>query len=93
MSRAQKTIRTVANKLKKASKGHASQAKTLDAIKLKKGGKSRVNEAGNYTKPSMRKRLFNRIKAGGKGGKPGQWSARKAQMLAKQYKAKGGGYK
>ena len=55
--------------------------------------KSRVNEAGNYTKPAMRKRLFNQIKAGGKGGKPGQWSARKAQMLAKQYKAKGGGYK
>jgi hypothetical protein len=55
--------------------------------------KSRVNEAGNYTKPTMRKRLFSKIKAGGKGGKPGQWSARKAQMLAKQYKAAGGGYK
>ncbi len=55
--------------------------------------KSRVNEAGNYTKPGMRERMFKRIKAGGKGGKPGQWSARKAQMLAKQYKAKGGGYK
>jgi len=55
--------------------------------------KSKVNEAGNYTKPSMRKNLFNQIKAGGQGGKPGQWSARKAQMLAKQYKAKGGGYK
>ncbi len=53
--------------------------------------KSRVNEAGNYTKPEMRKRLFERIKAGGKGGKPGQWSARKAQMLAKEYKASGGG--
>ena len=52
--------------------------------------KSRVNEAGNYTKPGMRERMFKRIKAGGKGGKPGQWSARKAQMLAKQYKAKGG---
>ena len=51
-----------------------------------------VNAAGNYTKPSMRKSLFNRIKAGGKGGKPGQWSARKAQMLARMYKAKGGGY-
>jgi hypothetical protein len=51
-----------------------------------------VNAAGNYTKPSMRKAIFRRIKAGGKGGKPGQWSARKAQMLAKQYKAKGGGY-
>ena len=59
----------------------------------KKKSKSRVNEAGNYTKPTMRKRLFNRIKAGSKGGAPGQWSARKAQMLAKQYKAKGGGYR
>ena len=54
--------------------------------------KSTVNAAGNYTKPAMRKRLFNQIKAGGKGGKPGQWSARKAQMQARQYKAKGGGY-
>ena len=54
---------------------------------------SRVNEAGNYTHPTMRKKLFEQIKAGGKGGKPGQWSARKAQMLAVQYKAKGGGYK
>ena len=54
--------------------------------------KSRVNEAGNYTKPTKRKRLFEAIKRGGKGGKPGQWSARKAQMLAKKYKADGGGY-
>ena len=60
--------------------------------KKAKKRKSRVNEAGNYTKPEMRKRLFNQIKAGGKGGAPGQWSARKAQMLAKQYKAKGGGF-
>ena len=60
--------------------------------KKTKKRKSRVNEAGNYTKPEMRKRLFNQIKAGSKGGAPGQWSARKAQMLAKQYKAKGGGY-
>ena len=59
----------------------------------KKAAKSRVNEAGNYTKPAMRKKLFQQIKAGTKGGKAGQWSARKAQMLAKQYKAKGGGYK
>ena len=58
------------------------------------GGKvSRVNEAGNYTKPGMRKALFNSIKAGGKGGSPGQWSARKAQMLAMKYKQKGGGYR
>ena len=55
-------------------------------------GKSRVNEAGNYTKPGLRKSIFNRIKAGGKGGSPGQWSARKAQMTAKEYKSKGGGY-
>jgi hypothetical protein len=55
--------------------------------------KSSVNAAGNYTKPTMRKALFERIKAGTKGGDPGEWSARKAQMLAKEYKAKGGGYK
>lgn len=55
--------------------------------------KSRVNEAGNYTKPGMRKQLFEQIKAGGKGGDPGEWSARKAQMLARLYKSKGGGYK
>ena len=59
----------------------------------KKKAKSRVNEAGNYTKPTMRKRLFQRILAGSKGGRAGQWSARKAQMLARMYKAKGGGYK
>ena len=55
--------------------------------------KSRVNESGNYTKPTMRKNLFEKIKAGTKGGKAGEWSGRKAQMLAKEYKAKGGGYK
>ena len=59
----------------------------------KKKKKSTVNAAGNYTKPTMRKNLFQKIKAGSKGGKPGQWSARKAQMLAKRYKEKGGGYK
>jgi len=55
--------------------------------------KSRVNEAGNYTKPSLRKRLFNSIKAGTKGGRAGQWSARKAQLLAARYKKAGGGYR
>ena len=60
------------------------------AAKKKTKAKSTVNSAGNYTKPSLRKRLFNEIKASGKGGKPGQWSARKAQMLAKKYKAAGG---
>ena len=92
VKKAKATIKKVAGKLKKASKAHAGQAKALSAIKLNKGG-STVNKAGNYTKPTMRKNLFNRIKAGGKGGAPGQWSARKAQMLAKQYKAKGGGYR
>jgi len=67
--------------------------KPQDVTMFKEGGESRVNEAGNYTKPGMRKALFNQIKAGGKGGAPGQWSARKSQMLAKQYKAKGGGYR
>lgn len=55
--------------------------------------KSRVNEAGVYTKPTLRKQLFERIKAGDKGGSPGQWSARKAQLLAVEYKKAGGGYK
>ena len=56
--------------------------------------KSKVNEAGNYTKPGMRKKLFESIKASAtQGTKADQWSARKAQLLAKQYKAKGGGYK
>ena len=55
--------------------------------------KSTVNIAGNYTKPGMRKRMFASIKAGSKGGAPGQWSARKAQLLAQRYKKAGGGYR
>ena len=64
-----------------------------EVVMAKKKTKSRVNEAGNYTKPGMRKRMFASIKAGGKGGKPGQWSARKAQLLATRYKKAGGGYR
>ena len=60
---------------------------------MSKKKKSSVNSAGNYTKPTMRKKLFERLKAGTKGGPAGVWSARKAQMLAREYKAKGGGYK
>ena len=90
--KAKKTIKKVVKGLTKASKLHAGQAKSLKAIKLKSGG-STVNAAGNYTKPAMRKRIFNRIKAGGKGGAPGQWSARKAQMVASAYKKAGGGYR
>ena len=78
---------------KQEFKKGGSVRKTSKPAKSKAKGKSRVNEAGNYTKPALRKRLFEKIKAGSKGGAPGQWSARKAQMLAKAYKAAGGGYK
>ena len=67
--------------------------KKKPTTRVRKNAGSTVNKAGNYTKPTMRKNLFNKIKAGSKGGSSGQWSARKAQMLAKEYKAKGGGYK
>lgn len=65
------------------------------ATQYKEGGKvSTVNKAGNYTKPGMRKKLFESIKSQSvQGTEAGQWSARKAQLLAKQYKAKGGGYR
>ena len=55
--------------------------------------KSSVNAADNYTQPTMRKALFEKIKAGTKGGDPGEWSARKAQLLATEYKKKGGSYR
>lgn len=79
-------------KVKKMIGGGRAKTSPMNAVNMAKGG-STVNAAGNYTKPGMRKNLFNRIKASGKGGSPGQWSARKAQMLASQYKQKGGGYK
>lgn len=60
---------------------------------MKKKYTSKVNQAGNYTKPAMRKRMFQSIKAGTKGGRAGQWSARKAQLLAMRYKKAGGGYR
>ena len=69
---------------------------TGEPIRHAKGGKvkSKVNQAGNYTKPSMRKKLFESIKASAtQGTGAGQWSARKAQLLAKRYKEKGGGYR
>jgi len=63
-----------------------------DFTEYAEGG--RVNAAGNYTKPGMRKSLFESIKSRAvQGTAAGQWSARKAQLLAKQYKAKGGGYR
>jgi len=81
------------------SKAGKSKSKTATAklggrpVKPKTKSKSTVNKAGNYTKPTMRKRLFEKIKAGTKGGASGQWSARKAQLLASEYKKAGGGYK
>jgi len=67
-----------------------------DFTQYKEGGKvkSKVNAAGNYTKPDLRKRIFNSVKAAAiVGTGAGQWSARKAQVMAKRYKAAGGGYK
>jgi len=82
---------------KKKTSQVRAKAKPAGKVSLSQGGapqsKSRVNAAGNYTKPTMRKNIFNRIKAGTKGGNAGQWSARKAQMVAKAYKSAGGGYK
>ena len=70
--------------------------RAMKPVAMKAGGDttSKVNAAGNYTKPGMRKALFESIKSRAvQGTGAGQWSARKAQLLAKQYKAKGGGYK
>lgn len=74
---------------KKTTKAPAVKKKKVAGYS--KGGDT-INAAGNYTNPTMRRKLVQKVKAGSKGGKPGQWSARKAQMVAKQYKAKGGGY-
>jgi hypothetical protein len=87
-----------------AEGGLAKQAATAIAMKaagkkpknMASGGeaKSKVNEAGNYTKPSLRKRIFNSVKAAAMVGTgAGEWSARKSQVLAKRYKAAGGGYR
>ena len=63
-----------------------------DFTQYKEGGK--VNAAGNYTKPEMRKRIVSQVKSAAvQGTGAGQWSARKAQLVAKRYKAAGGGYK
>ena len=81
----------------KMPKGTVKQRRdNTDFTEYAEGGqaKSKVNAAGNYTKPGMRKALFEQIKSSAtQGTAAGQWSARKAQLLAKQYKAKGGGYR
>ena len=50
-------------------------------------------ENSKYTKPGLRERIKDRVMAGTKGGKAGQWSARKAQIVAREYEEAGGGYK
>ena len=78
------------DKMPKAKK--KARRDDTDFTEYKEGGT--VNKAGNYTKPSLRKRIFNSIKAAAvQGTGAGQWSARKAQLMAKRYKASGGGYK
>ena len=81
----------------KMPKGKVKQRRdNTDFTEYAEGGqaKSKVNAAGNYTKPGMRKSLFEKIKGQAvQGTAAGQWSARKAQLLAKQYKSKGGGYR
>jgi len=73
--------------------GVVARRKDGDAFTMFADG-GKVNAAGNYTKPGMRKALFNQIKGQAvQGTAAGQWSARKAQLLAKRYKEKGGGYK
>lgn len=86
-------MRSVGSKGAPKKGDFANAAKTA---KYAEGGKtkSKVNEAGNYTKPELRKRIFNSIKAAAvQGTGAGQWSARKSQLLAKRYKAAGGGYR
>ena len=82
------------SKMPKAKK--MARRDDTDFTQYKEGGevKSKVNEAGNYTKPDLRKRIFNSVKAAAiVGTGAGQWSARKAQVMAKRYKAAGGGYR
>ena len=77
----------------KISKGVVKKRRdNTDFTQYKEGGT--VNKAGNYTKPGLRKRIFSQVKAAATHGTgAGQWSARKAQLVAKKYKAAGGGYK
>jgi hypothetical protein len=81
------------NPSKMPSKKVIQRTDNPDAVDMYKEG-GHVNAAGNYTKPSLRKRIVSQVKAAAtQGTKAGQWSARKAQLVAKKYKAAGGGYK
>ena len=82
------------NKMPKGKK--KARRDDTDFTQYKEGGKvkSKVNEAGNYTKPGLRKRIVAQVKAAATHGTgAGQWSARKAQLVAKKYKAAGGSYR
>jgi len=69
-----------------------SRKDNTEFMEYAEGGK--VNAAGNYTKPSLRKRIVSQVKSAAvQGTGAGKWSARKAQLVAKRYKASGGGYK
>jgi len=84
-------MRSAGSKGAPKSSDFASAAKTAS---YKEGGKSTVNAAGNYTKPELRKRIFNNVKSEATAGTgAGEWSARKAQIVAKRYKDAGGGYR
>ena len=85
---AKSTAKTAAKKM--ASKRPAAK-KT--AGKKTAAGTSGRSSTGNYTNPDLREKIKQRVIAGDKGGRPGQWSARKAQLLAHEYEAEGGGYK
>ena len=68
--------------------------KLLELGSVEMATKSTVNAAGNYTKPTLRKKIVSQVKASAtQGTAAGQWSARKAQLVAKKYKAAGGGYR
>ena len=76
------------------SRSQLSKTTTTPPSKAKSRAKSKVNAAGNYTKPELRKRIVSQVKAAAtQGTGAGQWSARKAQLVAKKYKAAGGGYR
>jgi hypothetical protein len=90
------SMRSVGAKGAPKKSDFADAAKTAKPTSYKEGGetKSKVNAAGNYTKPELRKRIFNAVKAKATAGTgAGQWSARKAQMVAQRYKKAGGGYR
>ena len=92
--RASRGMGAIRDELKSPKKVLRKDALEPTKLYAEGGSTSRVNEAGNYTKPGMRKSLFEKIKGQAtQGTAAGQWSARKAQLLAKQYKAKGGGYR